>query len=262
MSVQVGNVNSRLVRTESNFDPQSGRTFTLIYEGDETSIKKQEANFVADGYRTWISQIEGAKWQLRVNQPDTETTPDEAVDRYEIATEYVSESIWGNPKIVKLFLNPGESITASVLYERIAESRKNIESAIDSGKAPTLGTGLTLNETKVMKLVMMSTDSYETERFVLKRTRTIAYESANRAVIQKVPRIYTSTSLVGAFGIPDGISNLISNIAGALDAAPEYMAWGWKQRQNTQTFLSNTSKVEEVQDWVFALWSTLLYDVS
>lgn len=112
----------------------------------------------------------------------------------------------------------------------------------------------------IYKLLLLGADSYEIERLVVTRSRTFSINYASRVTMLETPRVYSTSAFFTAENVPSVIRTQLANMVDVSDwSKPDNAQWAWKVRQDRSEISSN-GKVEEVRDWVFAPWSTLLYE--
>lgn len=95
------------------------------------------------------------------------------------------------------------------------------------------------------------------KRPILTRKRTYTSVYTEPIQINAVEVIYTTSALITKFKVPNIIQQKLPAAPAVTQAEA---AWGWKERKQSGTFTVARNKIEETMDFVFAQWSTLLYD--
>jgi hypothetical protein len=170
------------------------------------------------------------------------------VDKWQIQTEWAQVDIRRSPKL--LAKAGGDK---AILNKAFDLAKKAIEDP--TTEAPIFAYDAAVS---IYNLLTHGADSYEVKRCVLTRVRTISPSYAQQIVIDATEKIFTTATLVNQFGVPAAIAaRLPANPPGVITDS----AWAWKERKQTSEFTLALGKVEEQSDWVFGLWSTVLYDV-
>jgi hypothetical protein len=112
-------------------------------------------------------------------------------------------------------------------------------------------------QVSLYRLYARGAEASEEKRFVLRRRRTIPVEFAAPATVRAVELVYTTPKLITEFDVPASVIPLLPPDPGF---QPADTLWGWRERANTSDFQPSINKVEEVMEWVFAAWSTILYE--
>lgn len=108
---------------------------------------------------------------------------------------------------------------------------------------------------------LMGLETWEPRRIILSRRRTCSAKYAAQHVVDGVEKVYTTAALKSLFAIPNGTGEVGTRLPADPSATPPDSAWAWKIRRQDSQQLRGTARVEEVIDWQFAAWSTLIYDV-
>jgi hypothetical protein len=244
-AIHVG-TNLRRVRQQLGWDPQRGATLVETYTGHPNAVLSLRNSLIGANVTTQYEEEAGratlyATWSDDNDGNNTEVPS----DHYEIAKDYVQESIWSAPQIWALALNDASTVSVwKSLVETAVSENKNVNNS-----------GLTGYPLQIFKHYTAGTTSFETERLTLRRVRTFSLRYLGRATLDAVPKVYSVASLQSVFGIPSAITD---RLPAAPSAAPELHSWGWKRRQDS-TSITYSGRVEEVMDWVFAPWSTVLH---
>jgi hypothetical protein len=260
-------VGASLVRTSQSvvFDTVHGDGIQETYAGPLQALLGLASSLKSAGVRCEVTQEAGRSVLSAIWPSIEDGTVETANDRYELSTDLVEEDIWNNPQVYSLAVSelasydPGTR-TVTTAGDLVALWKSRIEFALkgnDDGTAQTpTEAGFENSELALYNAVLAGATSYESERVVLRRVRSISIRYATPTTPVAIPRIYTTAQLVSTFGIPSGI-------AARLPMNPTYaplgLTWTWRKRQDTSVY-TWSGKVEEVKDWVFAPHSTVCYD--
>jgi hypothetical protein len=244
-----GNTALTVVSVSRTFDPQSGYQATIIYQGFEAACNTIVAASGALGAKGRSDQFAGPVYRASITFGDAQDGAAEVpVDRWERVTEYVQEPLANNSNVIQA---AGDSVT---LAGWLAEIKKDLAKDNPVG----LDAGAPAAQQALYTLMAQKITSHELKRFVLRRRRTISLTYAAVAVANAVETIYTTQKLAQVFGVPNSIYT-------KLPANPNYhppgTAWSWKERADNSIYTPAYNKSEEIKDWVFAPWSTLLYNL-
>lgn len=239
----------KLVRTRRIFDPQQGWSTVEEWEGSKNACTNKQGEYFGVNVRTDLSH-DGPKYRLTATIGEIQRTggeQEQPVDTWEIDTEWVQNSIYENPNVLQL---AGTVLTLAAWKEEIDRARKKTPPALDSSTPA--------GKVTLFEHIVRGVEAYEVKRIVLSRVRSVSVGYAGQFTCDAVDKVYTTARLISSFGIP-------SAIAARLPANPAYTptnsAWSWKQRRASSRFSLRINKVEEVFDFVFAAWSTTLYDL-
>jgi hypothetical protein len=242
-----------LVDSSYDWDPQNGVSRTDIWEGEENACNAEAAALETVGIRSRVYRHEGVEFRLQVFYPDANDGAQPFVDTWERQTEWAQLDIRNSPKLLAeigaLIGGPGEELIGTWHHQikKLLSEEKNVPAS-----DPTL-------KKEMYRLYARGTEVYEVKRFVLRRRRTFSPQYAGRAVLDAVEKVYTTQKLIELFGIPQIIQMQLPQTP---PTKPSESVWAWRSRvDNSTTQLGRVAKTEEVLDWVFAAWSTLLYDV-
>jgi hypothetical protein len=198
------------------------------------AVSRRRAGPVYEAVVTWAGVNDG------------EVEP--AVDKWGLRTEFAQEDIRGSPNIIALA--GGDDALAAFWY------RDNKE-ALKEGEEPEGNPDVDPGQMKLWRLMARGAEAYETKRHVLRRTRVIPVNHATPAEVNAVEVIYTTAQLVARYGVPQGFARKLPPNP---DITPEDTMWGWRERTNDSEFDWSTGKVMETYEWLFAPWSTVLYN--
>jgi len=250
-----GDQGAMLERVEWVFDPQYGYTWQYTYIGIELAIRGTAELYELSGFRTHVYH-NGNFWTLEASLPTPvqEGGVEIPVDRWTIHTEFAQLDIFSHAAVqveISNWVDVSPGTRSPGLYKKYIEDAQKEGTALDSIISGFPFANLLYNE------LIRGAQSYEQKRPTLNRRRTISPTYATPIVIDAVEKFYSTAVLISAFAVPTRIAaQLPSNPA----LKPDNTQWGWRIRQQTSEFTLALNKNEETTDWVFATWSTLLYD--
>lgn len=259
MPLAIGNSTARVVSIETVFDPNTGEQQIENWEGSEEALISLARNTVIpSGGKCRIRQSNGPIYTMGVSYGEVQSggTTETPIDRWERVTEYIQEDLRNNPNII------AAAGTAATLNKWVQDVKAALKSnltlhqfyATEEDPTPTVAD----QQIMIYELYSRGTEAHEIKRFVLRLRRTISVNFANRSIANALERIYTTSTLISEFGIPPEVSGTLPADPAS---SPANTAWSWKQRQDNSVFLPGLNKIEESKDWVFAAWSTLLYNL-
>jgi hypothetical protein len=294
MSTIIGSPLTRIGQ-ELVLDPVEGYRTREVWRGTQAQLLGLQAAFNTGGLRSTVDVTEGRP-QLYVDiaGQDPNGGDEVPVEKWTFNKDYVQESLWSNKRIMDLIESYRALLQSTygkvfLFSDVLSGVRRDCENALKGLRPdavysvvedglPTGTSGVTYEEISkgpltpaetlfanyispiplnIYKLLLLGADSYEIERLVVTRSRTFSIAYASRVQMLETPRIYSTASLIAAEFIPAVIA---AQLPGTPSSKPENTAWAWKVRQDRSEISSN-GKVEEVRDWVFAPWSTLLYQL-
>lgn len=220
---------------------------TRTYKGRAVEIYAQEANLRATGWATYIAQ-EGAIHTLTATfggQADEVENPSE---QWSWNTEQISRDIFSHPVVA------AEAMT--YVSPRPAQYRNDIEQAVANSEPCPMSEPNFPAAQKVYELISRGITGYEVEFFVLRRQRNYSNVYPSRQQMDANSKLYTTSKLIDLFGVP----NIVQ---AALPATPSVVyngaAWTWRRRDFSAEF-DGANRITETVSWVFANWSTALYE--
>lgn len=184
------------------------------------------------------------------------------VDRWRITTQLAQLDMRSNPKLLAAF--------RAFVAEEYIESQLNINiqtadnllasggSVNDVGPSSPPNPAADALGRKLFNLRARGTQSYELKRPVLTRIRTVSTNYANQFIMEAQPKVYTTAALIRDFGLPATIQQ---RLPATPNEAPSDTVWAWLWQQQDSDTIPSLGRVEEMDSWVFAAWSTVLYDV-
>jgi len=252
---------------EQQFDPASGWKTVETWNGSKSQIAAIIQGFRDNGAATSVKNS-GALWTLTVTwsleygqdtnkQPYAPPATEVPLDTWDVDVELADVDVRASPKIITYL--GGES--------QVAITFKEVDAAIKAGQSLTayyLSTGInpsTIQQLEknelIYRLRSRGVTTLTEKRPILTRKRTYTSAYTTPIQINAVEVIYTTSALITEFKVPNIIQQKLPATPLVTQAEA---AWGWKQRKQSGTFTVARNKIEETMDFVFAQWSTLLYD--
>lgn len=256
---KVGDTTPRELQPAWSNDPQYGLRKILRFEGFEEDLLTLSEEFRAVGYQSEIEPIESTWCRLRVLVPNAQEGNQAPVDTWERLTELVQDDIRSDPKVIGLIIQATGDTPANAAY-LINALYKDSKEKIKAGTNPNYNNPPSQYGAiaqAFFELLSRGADAFLQRRVILRRRRVIPGNQVLQSTVNSVEKFYSTAALVRAFGVPGAIAEKLP-IAG--DVTPNNTAWGWMERQDTSIITPVFNQAEEVKDWVFAAWSTLLYD--
>jgi hypothetical protein len=247
------------VSEERVFDEQTGFQTVATYEGFKAAVDSA-LGLLSNirGLRMNSRQDNGPWYRMTVSYAGTvEGTDEPPVDTWSRIVEFAQEDIRNNPNVIKLVTAAaGVGATTAQIANKMFAWFKDIQ---DARKAdpPALPEPHDIGEDLVYELYSRGAEAHEQKRIVVRRRRIIPVSFAQPATIRAVEIVYTTEQLIAAFGVPLEFQPLLPPNPPFL---PSNAMWGWRERSNTTDFVGSINKTEETMEWVFAAWSTVLYD--
>lgn len=238
-----------LTSQEAEFSRGQGWSDTVTYTGGRDEVFGIADELIFDGYEFDITQ-DGPYYTLTGRRQAQNVNNQSFVDRYKFSKESIDREIWTLEAVQSEANNYGD----------IQDYKKIIEDALEDGDE----TAMTLSlppanypaAWKTLTELARGATHYEDEYIVLARERVVGIKYTPKLDLKNTSYIYTTAQLISVFGIPN-----FSNVF--LPDAPSYIPpqtqWGWRSRNEQINFLEG-QKAEISQDWVYAAWSTNLYD--
>ena len=298
MSTIIGDAVVR-VGQELVLDPQEGGYRTReVWRGSKSQMLSLQTSFSAVGLRSVVIEDSGRpSLQVDIPAPPEGGDAEVPVEKWTFNKDYVQESLWANKKIMDLLESlrvrlqvaaDSASLGLTVTFSNVlAGVRRDCENALKglTADAPLQGPGLPVSTSSptysevskgplqpaeagfsgvpevdaIYKLLLLGADSYEVERLVITRSRSYSVQywyGAGGVVFDESPKVYSTTGLIDTENIPSYVG---AQLPQPPTSKPENTEWAWKVRKDSSEISSN-GKVEETRDWVFAPWSTLLYE--
>lgn len=251
---------------EQQFDPASGWKTVETWNGSKSQIAAIIQSFRDNGAATSVKNS-GALWTLTVTwsldynqdtdkQAGAPPAAEETLDTWDVDVELADVDVRASPKVIA-FLG-GESQVAIIF--------KQVDAAIKAGLSLTAyyqsisvatSPSTLVKQEVIYRLRSRGVTTLTEKRPILTRKRTYTSAYTTPIQINAVEVIYTTSALITEFKVPNIIQQKLPATPPVTQAEA---AWGWKQRKQSGTFTVARNKIEETMDFVFAQWSTLLYD--
>lgn len=257
--ISLGNNSSRIIGTETSFDPAIGQTVVFLYEGDELALLALAAQFQEKRNRANVYPHEGPVYRMRVEIPRAGVGDELPVDTWEWVTDLAEVSIWSSPLVLQKFKNFAQSV-GGTQDDALAVAKKQFKTDLKENTTPTAmaAKGYSGFVLELYTLLLRGQEAVELERKVLRRVRNFSLRYAGRQDVSAVPIVYTTGSLISTFGIPGFIAAQMPVNPGA---APDYTTWAWKRRRFDTQINASINRVVEQTDFVFAAWANLTHEV-
>ena len=250
---------------EQQFDPASGWKTVETWNGSKAQITAIIQSFQNSGAATSVKN-NGALWTLIVTwsldyskdtdkQAGAAPEAEQTLDTWDVDVEWAQVDVRSSPKII-VYLG-GE-------YQ-VAVAFKQVDAAIKAGvsiekymQSLNMSSIIPINKLEVIyRLRSRGVTTVEEKRPILSRKRTYTSQYTTPIQINAVEIIYTTSKLIDLFNVPSIIQQKLPVTPPITQAEA---AWGWKLRKQSGTFTVARNKIEETMDFVFAQWSTLIYD--
>ena len=287
--------NAVLVSSDQIFDPQAGWQVEEQWAGTDSALSALANAYALAGSRVRYGNRGGQRVLIATVGTVTPGSTEVPSDSFTLHKAFVQASLWSGSKIISLvraFANENGYTGEHGFEDALAFLQREMETAMagkvwDSASSslvqvlsgPWSPTDLTLGTVTagsatytwtpwsktmldIYKLMLQQGTThggYEIERPGLQRLRTYSAAYSQRMKLDRVPKVYTTSSLVSLFSIPALIAAQLPDDPPTADL-PSNSAWGWKVR-NEATDIRWGGKFEERKEWVFWAWSTILYDL-
>lgn len=257
-----GQINGGLVRDEEQYVHGQGITTAREHVGRKDVIDGLISQYVRDNWQVSVTNEQDGYYRLVATRGGSALNAEtDHYDRFTLTKETLQKSIWTIPAVVA---------EATIINSAAGANtyQSEIQAAVESGDLSDLENALPVaqypNAHMVFRELCRGADSYETEYIVLARERMVSYEFADTISIPQLNAalIYsTSAALRAAYDIPtfDGLIWPDEPTPPASTAAD--LQWGWRERRREINFLEG-ARVEVMQDWTYAEWSTNIYEVA
>lgn len=249
MATVKGTTISLASRLESKSD-RGGIVVTETWVGTQTAILAKYAELDALGWSVQQAQVQdGGGYQLTATYSGDPDDPQ--------ATPTVQWT-WRTEQITRdLFSLPAVALEAQG-YLSVAQYKVDIEALVSDGEAYSLSTANYPLGAKVYAALARGSTGYEVEYFVLTRRRFYAPAYTSRTQIDAVSKLYTTNGLIAAESIPSVVQAALP--ATPSGSVPTDTAWSWRRREFGAEY-DGGNRISETTTWVFALWTTLAYDL-
>lgn len=229
-----------------------GWTTVRNYSGREEELTGVQMTLVDDGWDARIDRS-GPVLKLIATKQANASNDQEFYDRFRIHKEHVDQSIWTLPEIEQeiqaLWPPPKHSYRTELESAVAQEDEEFLNVTFPPGTYP--------QAQRAYVELTRGADAFENEYTVLTRERVVGIQFAPKLVLpdQNSGLIYSTSELQSTFGIPTFIGI-------GWPAVPSYTPpnteWGWRYRRRSVEYIESR-KAMQIQDWVFAAWSTFIY---
>lgn len=254
MPAYKGQYEALITRQDVNHVYGQGWFTSLEAYGPTDKINGLMNELIATGWE-FTNTPEGPYSRLtatRQGQPDSYQT--DYYDRFTITTETIEKDIWTL-----------DAIHEEVYYEFAGDLelyKSIIEKAIDYGDENWLADYPEATHPEMWatyRELARGADSYEEEYLVLTRERVVSTQYNEQLVLPELNAslIYTTDELHSEFDIPASFTGIKWPTA-PTNNIPN-TKWGWRHRKRGVQQMES-QKVQVIQDWAWAAWSTNIYN--
>lgn len=261
-----GDTKAKRVELNPSFDPVYGWGIQEVWQGLKDPIGTLQIFFNFSGARTSVRQSGvlhtlTANWGLNggsFGDPSREVPQ----DKWELDTDFFEEDIYSNSNV---YAAAGDDSTLALWKAQI---EFNLTSGPNRGPLDPALTGYGPQQLELYNLRIRGVQASKRRRPVLVRSRTCSINFAGQVIVPPAETVYSTPALANAFAIPLAIYARLPGFPGQTGipanpnpaTTPTGTAWGWIARRDTSEFVLAVNKVQETKDWVYAAWSTLLYN--
>ena len=250
---------------EQQFDPATGWKTVETWNGSKSQIAAAVEKFHNSGAATSVKNS-GALWTLTVTwsldysnesgkQAGAPPATEAPLDTWDVDVELADVDVRASPKVIAFL---GDEYKVAVAFKQVDAAIKaglSIDKYLDSISISSI---IPIDKLEVIyRLRARGVTTLTEKRPILTRKRTYTSAYTTPIQINAVEVIYTTSALITEFKVPNIIQQKLPATPPVTQAEA---AWGWKQRKQSGTFTVARNKIEETMDFVFAQWSTLLYD--
>lgn len=250
---------------EQQFDPASGWKTVETWNGSKTQIAAIIQGFIDNGAATSVKNS-GALWTLTVTwsldyNKDTDKEAgappqaEESLDTWDVDVEWAQVDVRSSPKVINYLGGEYKVAVAFKQADAAIKAGLDMQKYMDSLEKSSI---IPIDKLEVIhRLRSRGVTTVEEKRPTLARKRTYTSQYTTPIQINAVEIIYTTSALISLFKVPSIIQQKLPVTPLVTQAEA---AWGWKLRKQSGTFTVARNKIEETVDFVFAQWSTLIYD--
>lgn len=248
---QTGDTTLRELRPAYEGDPVYGLRIVRRFEGPHDDAVAQGQLFILAGSTISIDPVPPNRAILYVRTPNPQEPNQPPVDTWERTTELVQEDIRNNARLIASITSTvPDPLKSSAINAYYKDFKQKIR---DGGPYQN-----TVPELQAMfDLMSQGADAFLVRRIVLRRRRIIPSNVPAQSDVSALERFYSTARLIDTFSVPQDVA---SKLPVTSTPAPSNTQWGWMERMDTSIVTPAYAQTEEVKDWVFAAWSTLLYD--
>lgn len=250
----IGDTTAHPIATDYEFDPVTGAQAFDLWEGSEEDLIAQGQIFQAQGFKARVYQHDGPVYRMRVFFPDPNNGEEPPpFDTWERVEEMAQEDIRNNPVVVAAAVSAAGGdplLGVAELNKWYKEAKDNLKNGVGVVYANPARQAFS-------ELIYRGTEAHEVTRVILRRRRLIRLSLMAQSEVLPVARIYSTASLIAAFAVPNAVADALPDNPAS---TPSNTAWGWKRRPSSSVATPALNKCEEVTEFVFAAWSTLLYE--
>jgi len=250
---------------EQQFDPATGWKTVETWNGSKSQIAAIIQSFRDNGAATSVKNS-GALWTLTVTwsldynqdtnkQAGAPPAAEETLDTWDVDVELADVDVRASPKVITFL---GDEYKVAVAFKQVDAAIKaglSIDKYLESISISSIIPIIKLEV--IYRLRSRGVTTLTEKRPILTRKRTYTSAYTTPIQINAVETVYTTSALITNFSVPNIIQQKLPVTPVVTQAEA---AWGWRIRKQSGTFTVARNKIEETMDFVFAQWSTLLYD--
>lgn len=170
---------------------------------------------------------------------------EQVFERWEVDREVVDKDIMQSPAFVGI---------SDAGKQELKRWRADPSSDLDTTKGTNTGTDPGLMNS-VKSLVLLGVEVVQVATLVLKRSRQVSGSYVTAIDLSERTKFYSTGALLKLAGSVPFVKGVLPVDGGT---KPANSQWGWLPRQSNRSFIGR-GVVEEQEDWVWAAWSTILY---
>lgn len=245
----------------------------MKYKGDKRIFQGASKRQNTNGSFTWVYRWIGLPSEIDAVEnmvgkgPEKSRTQEGPFDALEVTYGNTDQN--GANEVTEKWEDDSESLEKDIMFSSLAKKisadgqkeirrwRSNPETDLDVGQSDPDFPNDPENMRDLQAEILRGVESIQVKTVVLKRTRTIPAGMISPRKILKTEKFYSTAALIALEQIPGDVANALPDDPGP-NETPTNAAWGWMPRTSARQFVGH-GKVEELDDWVFAAWSTKLY---
>lgn len=267
-----GNSAATLSDERFEYSPVTGTTLVMVWRGDATAIQAKDEVYRSISATTSRANLNSHLYELtvRIDVDLANSVTETPVDTFRWSDEFLTKDNFSNPLTSNpnSYPNiedddfPGSGSPGSVNATQTATIETVVakKQAGDKTFLTDWAALLDLNPwaADVAFFRMRGESSYEIKRPVLTRIRTYSTNYAQRQVIEAVPTVYSTGSLIAREQFPEVIQNQMPADPPS-DVTPPATEWGWRIRAQESEVIPTQAKIQESTSWTFDAWPKPFY---
>lgn len=257
--IVTGNSSVQLLRADPQYVRGQGWELTLEYRGLQSDIEGLIPGLASAGYDVNTTTTPPLATLTATKYATSLESTQDYWDRYTIRKETIEKSIWSLDKLSQEGANWVGGFGAYVKVLKDATDGDWDNDDADAFMVSQFGAEVSTQWPVAWGFYRewnRGVESIEDTYTVLGRSRVVSLDYASQLVLvpPKSRLIYTKAQLQAAFDIPD-FTGIVWPSEGTAVASSQ---WGWRNRNYEVRFVGS-DRVEIVNDWVWAAWSTNIY---